>query len=522
VAEGFEIRVYQNRVLGTKLLAKHWGSFAEGLKFGTNAFGGYGTCTFSLKFKTEQLLAYLNGYGSEPGYVTNRIRIIDPHGVCVYEGMIYALALHLGNETIARSADNLFNVVRADYSTAWFSNTQNQTYYTDDAASRALYGKKVKRLQLPGTYNPYTPAAATGQAQRFLNLHSTPQDPQPTTKGGSSSVIKLDVSCVGLATPGLEWRFAFSTLTASVDTAEIIKDMILPGPNAEGVGAAGRGRSGSNWVEPLNIKNYLVTHAVLTANVATLTLNNSHGYTIGDLVTVAGVSLNAVFNGQFTLTAIGSGTISYPLTHADIGGVNTTGTVNSTGTLAFAQDFLSTDTSHIANSGMAIERNGASGSARIDIVKHAAQFGSSNQKRMLFQVWSDVDPAAVPGVGMLSPQGVNAGKGVVYFQEMSEANPFSSNYSGYYSILGEPVYMDSRQRQIPAWRVRAGAWMTTLGNVSFATLVPQGGAHAIYKDPRCKFIESTMYDVDAGQLTITPMDYVGLEKYVGRFWALAG
>jgi hypothetical protein len=313
MAQNFTINVFQNRAVGTRLLANHWGQFAEGLKFGTNAFGGYGTCTFSLRFRAEQLMRYLVGYGSQPTYVTNRIRIVDPLGIPCYEGMIYALSLKLGNEVIARSAENLFNCVRADFQTSWGSHTQNNTYYVDDAASRALFGKKVKRLELPGTYNPFTLTAATGQAQRFLTLHKTPQDPQATVVGGSNNVLKMDVSCVGQITPGLEWRFAFSNLTKQADTAEIIKDMILPGSISEGNQHAKRGRANSGWVELLN-----------------------------------------------------------------------TG-----GTLAFAQQFLSTDTSHIANSGVSIERNSGSGGSRIDIAKHAAGFGSNNQRRMLLQVWDD-------------------------------------------------------------------------------------------------------------------------------------
>lgn len=72
--------------------------------------------------------------------------------------------------------------------------------------------------------------------------------------------------------------------------------------------------------------NYTVTNAALTSNVATLTIG-THSHVAGDLVTVSSVSLDGAFNGTYTVTSVGATTISYALTHADIGSAASTGTV---------------------------------------------------------------------------------------------------------------------------------------------------------------------------------------------------
>lgn len=68
-----------------------------------------------------------------------------------------------------------------------------------------------------------------------------------------------------------------------------------------------------------------VTNKALTSNVATLTVPG-HVFTVGQVVTVAGV--DAVFNGNVTITAVVAGTsISYAVTHADVTSTASTGTV---------------------------------------------------------------------------------------------------------------------------------------------------------------------------------------------------
>lgn len=78
---------------------------------------------------------------------------------------------------------------------------------------------------------------------------------------------------------------------------------------------------------PLNI-SYNVTAATWASNVATLTLNATPCFQVGDSVTVASVSPNG-YNGTYTVTAVSGSTISYAL------GSNP-GTYSSGGTAAGA------------------------------------------------------------------------------------------------------------------------------------------------------------------------------------------
>jgi hypothetical protein len=70
-----------------------------------------------------------------------------------------------------------------------------------------------------------------------------------------------------------------------------------------------------------------VTTKALTSNVATLTTSAAHGLAVGMLVTVAGV--DATFNGDYTITAVTSTTLSYAKTASDVPSAAATGTVSS-------------------------------------------------------------------------------------------------------------------------------------------------------------------------------------------------
>jgi hypothetical protein len=72
-----------------------------------------------------------------------------------------------------------------------------------------------------------------------------------------------------------------------------------------------------------------ITNAVLSSNVVTLTVGASHGYQVGDVVVVAGLTGDfSGINGTFTLTAVASTTISYAKTATNIASAATSaGTV---------------------------------------------------------------------------------------------------------------------------------------------------------------------------------------------------
>jgi hypothetical protein len=71
--------------------------------------------------------------------------------------------------------------------------------------------------------------------------------------------------------------------------------------------------------------NYTVTNKQLTSNVATLTTSVNHKHAVGDVVTVTGV--DATFNGTYTLSAVGSNTVSYPKVAANVGSTASGGTI---------------------------------------------------------------------------------------------------------------------------------------------------------------------------------------------------
>ena len=59
------------------------------------------------------------------------------------------------------------------------------------------------------------------------------------------------------------------------------------------------------------------TNVVLTSNVATITFDSAHNFSIGSKITVSDF-VNTVFNGNFTVTATTSTTISFSKTNANI------------------------------------------------------------------------------------------------------------------------------------------------------------------------------------------------------------
>jgi hypothetical protein len=61
---------------------------------------------------------------------------------------------------------------------------------------------------------------------------------------------------------------------------------------------------------------FIVNNKALTSSVATITTSVAHNVTVGQTVLVSGV--DSTFNGSFTVTAVGSTTISYALTAADV------------------------------------------------------------------------------------------------------------------------------------------------------------------------------------------------------------
>jgi hypothetical protein len=75
-----------------------------------------------------------------------------------------------------------------------------------------------------------------------------------------------------------------------------------------------------------------VSNVALTTNVATLTyfanLTNPIVYAVGQTIDVAGVT-PTLFNGRYVITAIGTNTVSYDKTNANVASASSTGTVKT-------------------------------------------------------------------------------------------------------------------------------------------------------------------------------------------------
>lgn len=85
------------------------------------------------------------------------------------------------------------------------------------------------------------------------------------------------------------------------------------------------------------VKTATVSNKALTSNVATLTTSAAHGFSVGDVVVVAGV--DAVFNGEFTITTTPTTTtFTYAKTNANVTSAAATGTVTRT-TQAMSESF---------------------------------------------------------------------------------------------------------------------------------------------------------------------------------------
>lgn len=246
----FRVQIYSN-IVRANVLLDDWTYYVEGLNFGTEDFGGYGACTFTLKRDLPSLLRFLNGYSDQPSFITNRIRVIDPFGAVAYEGALWTLTLRVGGETYSRSADSLFNCARVDYKVG----SDTYSAYYDDASSRNTFGKKAVQIDLRGTY-PAGSGTPLSVAKRQVKRRRQGGTPDQKTKGGAQSELAMEVTCVGLGTQALSSRYAVSNIATLVDSSQIPKDMLGANLIAEGAPNAARGPSGG-WTEFLDTSKTL-------------------------------------------------------------------------------------------------------------------------------------------------------------------------------------------------------------------------------------------------------------------------
>lgn len=413
----FQVQVYPNPVRGnpTNLLAD-WSKYVSGLRFASSATSGWAECTFTVKLSFEELLAIVEG-GSKPPFVTNRI-LIAREGKTAYEGMIYNLSLTYGSANLARSADQLYTVARADYHT----NAGDFIACYSTQAVRDRFGIKVYKTNLSEQYpsNTTTPLKI---ATRFFTMHSYPPKSDSKRYGRGGEDISLEVSCVGLAAT-LDWRYAYNGSGGLDDTGQIVKDMIQPGNILAG-NDAGNGQR--QWNERL------------------------------------------------------------------------TSSDNSANNIPYMSQFISaTDFTHIQTTGVSVGRATVAGQTRLEIIQAAAEYGNSNSKRMLFQVWDN--PNTVDG------------KGIAYFQAQPTQRTYEAGYTGYFEDTKAGLVFDNSNQRIPLWQVRAGKWIT-------ANDLPSKGYYeptSAIDDPKMFWIERAEYDADNGELTLATSTEFNFSLYVGR------
>lgn len=171
---------------------------------------------------------------------------------------------------------------------------------------------------------------------------------------------------------------------------------------------------------------------------------------------------------------------------------------NTNNTIGFGAQFVAESFSNVNNSSVTVKRNLIQGTTRLDIIKGVAAFGSSNYKRMLFQVWDD-------GIS-------NAGKGIPYFVEQPTARGGASDYAGYYDNTQSGYAYDANMQRIPLYMVRAGSWITSvdLPQSTYATITNA------FDDPRMFWIEETSYSADSYSLTLTSSSEFNVATYLGR------
>lgn len=240
----FNVLVYSSPVRGNLLVA-NWTEYVSGLRFASEAFGGFASCSFTLKRDFQTLFNYVEGTHAAPSYVSNRIIITEQErGRVVYQGKIHTLTLTYGTAVRGRSLDQLYNIARLGFTLRNYNTTVWSVYA--DTASQANYGTRVYRADLDGVYIDGT--NPTNRATRFVVTHSAPSQPTAKVNGGAGDDLKLEVDCVGLSEELLN-RFSENNRGTAQDTGEIVKDQLRAGAITSGVGAW-RGQNG--WYEMLH------------------------------------------------------------------------------------------------------------------------------------------------------------------------------------------------------------------------------------------------------------------------------
>lgn len=96
-----------------------------------------------------------------------------------------------------------------------------------------------------------------------------------------------------------------------------------------------------------------ISNAELSSNVATLTTDTEHGYSVGETVTVSGAT-NSLFNGAFTITGVTPTTFSYSRVGANVPSGSSQGSAVVVTEQGYLHSLLTEAPAVIMNSGQTV------------------------------------------------------------------------------------------------------------------------------------------------------------------------
>lgn len=209
---GLQVLRYQNPLFGNQL----YDDLTEnvtGLSIQTQAVGGFGTCDFTVNGAYLDLLAWVNPYNP---FIGDRILVLDPAMVTIYEGYIYQTDLSINDTVWSVSLNNMYNKVTLQY-----QNTSDKTIRVSDSASQSQYGIKEYHVQI-GRANS---VEATAMANRILNEYKAVQHGKDTVVGGGAWARTLKVKCFGYYST-LGWQLWNRAIKKLADTSVVVKDVL--------------------------------------------------------------------------------------------------------------------------------------------------------------------------------------------------------------------------------------------------------------------------------------------------------
>ena len=206
--------------------------YVAGMSFITSLEGGYLTATLDLSMRDViawDLLA--NKLGA-------RVVLVNPHAtntdMIIWEGLLYAVTIDDGKNTINRSLANTYNQVRVVYSTITYNASNNPifgaqlaTADANDAASQALYGIRELQYIIGGT----DATSAAGLRDTLLKRYSQPQTVSQTAQrggGGSPQSTRVTLECAGVWET-LDKRFYKQTASTGNVNLDVIVKAALTG-----------------------------------------------------------------------------------------------------------------------------------------------------------------------------------------------------------------------------------------------------------------------------------------------------